>query len=324
MRKLFYTLPVLASCLILAGCSLRDEFPARNGELILDFEYTLNMENTDQFADEVNMMTVYVFDEEGFYLDTYTASGAAFSQSGRMNIPLPEGRYTVLTAGGPMDTYHAGTSDDNDDVTVGLTKGVSHIDYFRMMLKKSDATAYGNPVAMPPSPLFYGRADFDIPANGTASRTISLVKDTSVIIFRITKTASRSRADDDSNEVYCGGRNTYLDALNGVTDESPAMTYLPKSNTRPGDNQYEITIPMGRLIIGMPVNALAKDRNSDEKYIDNDLVALICATGVYETQEDLDREDTFVIDIVIEGDGADVTVTVSINGWELVDISPVI
>ena len=51
-----------------------------------------------------------------------------------------------------------------------------------------------------------------------------------------------------------------------------------------------------------------------------DLINAIMSSPAYHTQEDLDREDTYLIELVLSKDG--VIISLRINGWETVSTTP--
>ena len=51
-----------------------------------------------------------------------------------------------------------------------------------------------------------------------------------------------------------------------------------------------------------------------------DLINAIMSSPAYHTQEDLDREDTYLIELVLSKDG--VIVSLRVNGWETVSTTP--
>lgn len=71
-------------------------------------------------------------------------------------------------------------------------------------------------------------------------------------------------------------------------------------------------------MIGRPFRLVVNDREG-KKIFDRDLVETMMTTGHFNTQEDFDREDEY--DIVIRMDG-DVAVSVTVNGWQAVEIEP--
>ena len=51
-----------------------------------------------------------------------------------------------------------------------------------------------------------------------------------------------------------------------------------------------------------------------------DLINAIMSSPAYHTQEDLDREDTYLIELVLSKDG--VIISLRVNGWETVSTTP--
>lgn len=79
-------------------------FDSREGcerGVFINFVYDYNLQHSDMFADHVGEVTVYVFDEDGNYLDQYTEANEGDykplkDKDYEMYLDLPEGKYRFI------------------------------------------------------------------------------------------------------------------------------------------------------------------------------------------------------------------------------------
>ena len=65
-----------------------------------------------------------------------------------------------------------------------------------------------------------------------------------------------------------------------------------------------------------------KNPLTSEPIYNLDMIEKIRLNPKYSSQEDIDREDTFVFDINITDNDHDIIVSLSINGWEINEVVP--
>ena len=95
MLKKYLLLPALAGAALLTGC-IQDETSDCHPGLEIAYAYTLNNEGVDRIGSEVDRITVFVFDENGLYLDRYPFSEEEFkSKNHTVSLPLPAGNYKI-------------------------------------------------------------------------------------------------------------------------------------------------------------------------------------------------------------------------------------
>jgi Protein of unknown function (DUF1812). len=309
----------------MAGCDLSDDLRKPEATAELTFEYTHNNSGNDLFAQQVKKVTALVFDSKGKYVASFTGAGSELASPGyRMKLGLPEGSYTVQVWGGTLETYLLGTYDKGvGNIQEGLVAGSSMEENLRVSTKKSGDGPEGIPTAMPPVDLFYGKTRIVVNAYKPATAKVSLMKNSSTLRFIIKKKDTGTRRAADGNETYevvCTGNNTVLDANNGMSAQAVTMRYLPSDYGNNG-SVSEASVRMNRLFVGKEVNALVRDKESGKVLLDCDLVAMILDTEKYNNQQDIDREDLFEIEIMI--DEYDMNVTVKVNGWNIVNIDPI-
>lgn len=309
---------LLATALIgsVSSCIKEDRSECNPG-VLLKYDYSLNTEHKNLFGEEVGKVTVYVFDEKGFYYGTYSDQGKHLTNDYQLLLPLPVGRYTTVTWGGDLGTYRIGET--NADGTVfqsELKEGVTHIDDFMLTGEKN-----GQPITELDD-LYHGKAEVTSVYWPSQATTVDLMKDTknlNVTILDVTIEGEEAQSAEtpDPYTVLCKGANGRYMSDNSFGKKAEELNYHP-SRTHVESGKMTANLRLLRLVIGNAFRLHVK--NAEGKTVfDRDLIESLMATGEYKTQEDFDRELEY--DVVIRMD-KDVIVSVTINGWEVVEIEP--
>lgn len=123
----------LACCLLGLGVMSCTDliFDSREGcehGLFIDFRYDYNLQRADMFPDHVGEVTVYVFDEEGKYLEQYTEANDGEHRPLKdrdytMYLDLPGGKYRFVAVayqenkrGGTRAGFQASDLDENSRI----------------------------------------------------------------------------------------------------------------------------------------------------------------------------------------------------------------
>ena len=82
---------MLCTAGVLTACSeMKEELPACPQGLNVHFKYNYNLDRADMFRDQVGSVTVYLFDEEGHYVDQKTVSNEGDYK------PLSDPNFSIL------------------------------------------------------------------------------------------------------------------------------------------------------------------------------------------------------------------------------------
>lgn len=275
------------------------------------YVYDKTLSGGDAFGAQVGYASLYVYDQDGNFVTSYTEQGSALDQNGyRMQTDLPAGKYclvswcqaapdkcmftlddsehlnqctnTLNTQRGISSTYlhplwhwsatELEVSDKGEEYTIRLTKNTNNI---RIVLQQID----GNPV-LP------GLFDFTI--SGT-SRII------------------RARDNQPSGEVTYKPFVTGQSTVGGDEDGNGQVTvaYAEFSTSRPmADSKARLKIT--RRDTGTPV--------LDIPLIDY----LLMRSEIYATwsdQEYLDRESEYTLVLFLDRNDQWISSTIIVNGW---------
>lgn len=300
----------------MSGC-VRETVASCRSDVEVTFRYVRNMSGEDLFADQVRKVTLLVFDDRGVYLGSYTDQGAVLASPGyTMRLSLAPGTYTLLVWGGWMDTYDLN----------GLEAGVSTLGDFR--LRANGLTVRGGGTLDVPGldDLFHGLyGRLEVRAGQTTRAAIDLTKDTNTILVDVYGLEYLNDAMSAASAPSLFDVEVMADnGLYGI-DNLPLrgeymLRYLPGSNIYQ-DYTLASSIRMLRLILGDEVRLRIALRSSGRVIFDDNLIELIAANPRYATQSDIDRQDVFRFDYRISSAA---NVTISVNGWTVVDAIPLL
>lgn len=315
-----YTLKHILSAIALISCvssCIKEDRSECNPGVLLKYDYSLNTEHVNLFGAEVNKVTVYIFDEKGLYCGCHSEEGPQLTNDYQMLLPLPIGRYTVVTWGGDLTSYRLGESDNAESVFhEQLKEGVTRIEDFTLIAERKNGQALG---AL--TDLYHGITDVTSTYQAQTLHTVSLTKDTKRVYVTV-KDASIGKSKTDAltaapYEIYCTGTNGRYRADNNFSSQCAEVKYTPY-NIRLETGTMYATLNTLRPTLDRELRITIKD-TTGKSVFDKDLVNFMKKIGNFKNQEDFDREDEY--EIVVRMD-KDIAVSVTINGWEAIDILP--
>lgn len=316
LKRILTAFIVVASTLI-SSCTKEDVSMCNPG-LGLKFSYLLNNQGVNLFDKEVKQITVFTFDAEGRYYATFSEAGDHLTNDYVMTLPLPVGKYTLVSWGGDMAQYNPlAMIDESGDVREPLTKGVTTLEQFRLLVKlQENREALG---------LYYGKAH-DVESKTTDQQTypIELIKNSNTIrvhftgLDNLSLSAQSKTAPTPQFDVAITAHNGRYDYENNIPSAAKTVLYKPHTATEKSD---ELTYDsnMLRLMIGrQPMLRVVNNRTGVE-ICNFNIVEAIMKDPKYVTQKDIDREDLFTFEFLIN---VDLSITVTINGWSIINVIP--
>ena len=292
------------------------------------FKYDYNIKYADAFANEVNSIALYIFDENDILVNEITTTDKQALSSGTFEIPLElePGKYTLLAWGGLMN-------EESFDMLAETTVGVTKLQELQVkMHRQHNANGEAN-VSDDLLPLFHGTMPLevsDIP--GTYNETMSLMKNTNVVRILLHEMSGHNVDADkfifeihDSNGLY-DWDNTLL--------EDEMITYSPwrqsTGSAEMEDYTREITtvnvalaeLTIGRMMAGESPVLHIKNRETGEDVFRIPVAdyALLVKGHYRENmsdQEYLDRQDEYTMTFFLD-EGEWVSSFIYINSWRVV------
>jgi hypothetical protein len=284
------------------------------------------MKFADAFANEVNSIALYVFDEDSILVKEIKVDDKNELGTGSFEIPLDlvPGNYTLLAWGGLMD-------ESSFDLLAEPVVGQTKIEEMKVMMcrKNNGGTAV---VDEELKPLYHGSMPLEVTAvDGTYTETMSLTKNTNNIKVLLQELSGGDVDADkfifeitDANGLY-GWDNSRLD------DET--VTYSPWS-VRTAVTEMEETRAVttvtaavaehtiGRMTAGRSPILTVTNRESGELLLRLPVADYALMTkGEYNRnmgdQEFLDRQDDYTMTFFLH-EGEWVSSTIIINSWVVV------
>lgn len=300
----------------LSGC-IREDRSECNPGVLLKYDYSLNTEYTNLFGAEVGKVTVYVFDEKGLYYGCHSEEGSRLTNDYQMLLPLPTGRYTVVTWGGDLAPYRLGESGKEGSVFhEQLKEGVTHIDDFMLMAERAN----GQPLNAL-TDLYHGKADVTSVFQPQDTYTIPLTQDTKHIHVKVKDVTlgkpKRAVPAEPPYEIYCTGTNGRYRSDNSIGSPAAEVRYTPY-DIRQEEGVMYADLNTLRPTLDRELRITVKDATGKSVF-EKDLVGFMKEKAGFDSQEDFDREDEYEIVIRME---QDVAFSITINGWEAVEITP--
>ena len=292
------------------------------------FKYDYNIKFADAFANEVNSVALYVFDENDILVEEIATADKDALSSGTFEIPieLEPGSYTLLAWGGLMD-------EESFDMLADTNTGVTKLEdlQVRMHRQYEDGKAK---VSEDLLPLYHGSMSLEVKdVPGTYTETMSLMKNTNVIRVLLHEISGHDIDAEkfifeinDDNGLY-GWDNALLDdemitysawsqstgtadmsdvEVKAVTSATVALAELTIGRMRAGDSPvlHIRSRETGEDVFRIPVAdyALLVKGNYREKMGD---------------QEYLDRQDEYTMTFFLD-EGEWVSSVIYINSWRVV------
>ena len=293
----------------------------------LRFVYDYNMEFFNTFPAQVDCLTLFVYDKEGNYVTTRTASAPEISDENyRMTIDLPAGDYQFLAYGG-MDCEKSSFHFVKDPTKIKMSE--VEVELNSDMLTR--------PVGKPLHPLFYGKGAFTIEADTPkySECTAYMMKDTNNLrillahvnydpidetLFTYTLTDNNTLFNFDNNIISTADVTYYPwsrgiaamkkddDALSRAT--TPVAAYAEFSTSRfIADSDPILTIKANKegqekLVLRIHLlDFLYMMKSDNEKYRD------------LTPQQFLDRESEWSMMFFLDADNNWMRTIIEINGW---------
>lgn len=319
MKRIFsHILMLIAIVCITAACCIREDLSECNSELILRFRYTLNTQNQNLFETNVSNVNVYLFDADNKYIGLYKSSKAMSNQD-LMRIELPEGKYSAVVLGANYNTYKVGEIDNtSNSIATELIKGETDINNFRLeLLTQASSDGYLYPSSKPDH--IYMGSVYSVASlpNNEAIVDVDLIKLTKDIVVNVINTNELPTKSYEYDATIKNQNGRY--DHHSITDNTHGVVkYNINEYVQSKDTLSMKTRVMRLMVDDTPTLDIINTASSQTLYSKN-MIDLIMLTNKYKTQEDIDREDQFEFNILMY---KDILMSVTVNGWVVVEIEP--
>ena len=298
----------------------------------IEFKYDYNMKYADAFANEVNSVALFVFDQNDTLVEYAVESDKTKLAADNFAMPLEleSGKYELVAWAGLMNEE---SFDLLANVEVGTTRKEELQVAMRTVSKAGVATVENDLL-----PLYHGAMVLDYTSEpGTFTETMSLVKDTNVVRIVLQQMSDTLVADKFSFAIT--DDNLLLDwdnavLANGGVEYKPWSITSGSADVAPGYGTNGVTrsdavsvvvaeFTTNRMIDGhSPILTI---RNIEE---DKVVMAIpvadyaLLVKGNYNkdmtNQEYLDRQDEYNMTFFLDEDGDWLSASIIVNSWRVV------
>lgn len=320
------------------GIINEDLDPCPDAAVNLRFVYEYNMEFANAFHNQVDCLSLYIYDEEGNFVTKQTelTRENLADENFRISLKLPEGNYRAIAYGG-MECRDASFihptafSNTNElaDLTVALHPDCLSDDNLRKLHNH-----------------FYGSARFSVSQNTTIEARVEMMRNTNTVQVALQHVSGSPISHEDFNFSITDD-NTLFDSDNNLLPNGE-VTYLPflsetrYAGTQPGeessradddaDNANDVSVAMAhfttsRIVRNKPVRTtLTVTRKSDNSEVlriplVNYMLLFKSDSGLVEPmadQEYLDRENSWrFVFFLDDRNDTWLTTRIVINDWEV-------
>ena len=292
------------------------------------FKYDYNIKFADAFANEVNSVVLYVFNENDVLVDEIATTDKEALASGTYEIPLEllPGNYTLVAWGGLME-------EESFDMLPTTVVGMTKLQELQVKMHRQYDAEGNATVSEDLLPLFHGTMPLEVVNEpGTHTKTMSLMKNTNVIRILLHEMSGHdvdankfSFEIKDNNGLY-DWDNTLLDdemitysAWHQSTGSADMENYS-RAVTSINVALAELTI--GRMRAGQSPVLHIKNRETGEDVFRIPLAdyALLVKGNYREKMDDqeyLDRQDEYTMTFFLD-EGEWVSSVIYINSWRVV------
>lgn len=289
----------------------------------LRFVYDHNMEFANSFHQQVDCLTLYIYDAQGnFVTKAVETTDALKDENYRMQIDLEEGDYRLIAYGGLACEKHSFKVVDEPMVTRATDTDLQ---------VAMDEGALGTQL----HDLYYGNLKMTVEANGYVENTLFLMKNTNNIRVMLQQVDNRVPLDDAHFTFAITDDNTQLDynndlVANGIVSYTPwAQGTLGVGTTEgsEGEEAEDAKVAYAELSIARLVartqqapRLVVMNKETEREVINIPLInyLLLLKSERYvqmSAQEFLDRESDWSLIFFLDQDGNWLRTQIIINDW---------
>jgi len=322
----------IGSCTI-----MKDDLAVCPSGVWVKFEVTVDVEyggkySPQSFADDLDNITLWVFDENGVFIDKFRESGAVLKQNDNtMNLPIEPGRYKMVVWTGTESTQYEVSN---------MVSGVSRLEDLRVRVARDMSSRQNSKL---PS-LWHGRIEEAVVKASEYTRlSVRMTKNTNTVIS-VLHDLSGADLDSDDYTFEIIADNGYMNYDNSLLPDADVSynAYLVETAlvsddgtrsiaTRDGETKLSVAraeLNTLRLMANKTSRFVVTNKNTGVKILNINLTEYLLLTREYywgssgtimSPQAYLDYEDMYRIVFFLSPTGNSAApylcTTLRINGW---------
>lgn len=298
------------------GC-IKEESSDCNFGVNVSYAYTKNPDGTNKFGSEVKLVALYIFDKDDRYVGSIVERGSQLTNDFIQKVVLPEkGVYSfVAWCGGNEKGDYEIVRKCESGFDKTLVAGSTKLSDMRMRVCEDKNGVIDTEI----NDLYFGSLHrIEVKTDSRYEQiNIDLVKNTNTINLSMTgfAPAPAKRAAPSGYQVTIGTIGGVYNFDNTV-DKVSSSPYTYKHYKHQADGQtLTHSLKTLRLLTDREMKLSITDAQAGTTVLSpTNVVAMIMQNPAYNTQDALDREDTYNISFTKNTD-----VTIDVNGWTIVD-----
>ena len=331
-RRMLFALSMVATMVMVSSCENELIFEGEEDCGIyyrIRFKYDYNIKFADAFANEVNSVALYVFDEDDVLVEEIATTDKEALSSGTFEIPLElePGKYTLMAWGGMMN-------EESFDLLAEPQIGKTKLQEMQVKMHRQYNAAGEATVSEDLLPLYHGTLPLEV-ANvpGTYTETLSMMKNTNVIRVLLHEMSGHD-VDADKFIFEIKDRNGLYDWDNTLLDDEQITYSAWHQSTGSAEMEEEdvravtsVNVALAELTIGRMKAGSSPILHIKNRETGKDVFRIpvadyaLLVKGNYREkmgdQEYLDRQDEYTMTFFLD-EGEWVSSVIYINSWRVV------
>jgi hypothetical protein len=274
--------------------------------LFVKFKYDYNLVSADAFHTQVDIVELYVFDQEGKFLFSQSEEGIPLSTGQYlMEVEIPFGQYKFMAWAGARDSYQV----------TSFTPGVTTIEEMELKLKRPSSLTIDTHL----EPLWYGEIiDVNFTGDTNQVEVINLIKDTNQLTFIFESVSQWGWGIDLNAYTYeIIDSNGYLSYDNSLKEDDP-LSYHPYEGLQLVPEAIRVELNTMRIMEDRPLRFVVTEKASGDQVLNVNLTRYLEQTRTtdqshWSIQEYFDRRDTWHIVFYLSDSWT--SIQLNINHW---------
>ena len=316
---------------MLAASSCNDGLNIFDGQgdcgVYISFKYDYNIKFANAFANEVNSIALYIFDEDGVLVEhTTTMDKEALSKDKfEIALQLAPGKYNLLAWGGLMN-------EESFDLLTDVRVGETRLEEVQVKMHRQHNDNGEATVSEDLLPLYHGSMAIEVSdEDGTYRHTMSLKKNTNAVRILLHEMSGQEMDADqyifeikDNNGLYAWDNSLLAD------EDITYSAWYQQTGSADVDESRTVTavsVALAELTVGRmradksPILHIRNSQTGEEVVRIPLADYALLVKGYYREhmgdQEYLDRQDEYVLTFFLD-EGVWLDTYILINSWRVV------
>lgn len=299
------------SCLLFSTSCISDNYDSCYGIRLF-----VNFPNDQERCEKLD---IFVFDHQGALYAKYEKTGRQVQPGVSYLLQVPEGQYNVVVWGDVSGKYsyvQESNPPDRKDIHLNpIENNLFVSDFWRYRVAAELRQKGLSVLSEDLKPLFY-TSEYRVELNPKETKSINLdfVKNTNKVKLKVS--GLPDGVSYDILDVGITARNWQYHFSNSIPENTEEIRYEPyerkiEESVINGEQSFVADLSVLRLIQGRTPLLYIKDGNTGKVLYQRNLVELLLNLPY----TDLDKEDYFEIELDFRGP----TISIKINGWNVID-----